>query len=439
MPPKRQAPAASEGPEKKSASTEYPCSFDGCPKSYASLDSLTRHIKSAHQGVRFRCPVLNCDKEYNTRAGLAKHTKSFHQGVKYPCSFSNCDKEFSTQSGRDAHIHSVHEKIRYRCHIDDCGKLYSHLNELNSHIKSFHQGVRYSCEYADCQREFTDASSRRKHVRSAHQGIRHFCRYDNCDKTFSFRCHLEDHIRFAHVGEILCCPFDDCEKIFSSKPGFSSHVNTIHLGIRYPCPCLGCDRIYTEKRSQEKHVKSVHGTLEDAAELYEKKLQLRKLLAEKEAQGICSTTKSCQNPAIKGSFCCNYHEKTVNSVNKALQEKSEAGRLSDSSIKTADEFALLLQRQMIHLEPEEKAALHLLAQGFDDDSEIAAKSYDMDTEFCWTGEYTAMDITIERMNGEEVVSTRVELEMDVEELQALCSNPRSKACVRKVYGNSDKT
>lgn len=94
---------------------------------------------------------------------------------------------------------------------------------------------------------------------------------------------------------------------------------------------------------------------------------------------------------------------------------------------------------MIYLDPEAKAALHLLARGLDD-VQIAASTYAMDTEFYWTGEYTAMDIMIEGFNdGKEIISTRVDLQMDIEELEARCHHPVLRAGIRKVYGKSDKT
>lgn len=77
----------------------------------------------------------------------------------------------------------------------------------------------------------------------------------------------------------------------------------------------------------------------------EKKRQLRQLLAEKEVRGISGATKKCENPAVKGSFRCDLHEKTVDSIAKAIQEKSEEGRLLASSIQTPDEFAFLQRRK----------------------------------------------------------------------------------------------
>lgn len=292
------------------------------------------------------------------------------------------------------------------------------------------------CTFHDCSKVYSYSTALDRHFRKHHQGIRFRCDWDHCQKQYTTNWALDDHIKSAHLGESWLCHFNDCEKLFSSRSGLSLHVSSAHFGTRYPCGF--CEKIYSGRQDRLKHLKTFHGTEEDAAEMRKKKLELRKLLAEKEAQGLCSATKSCQDSPIQGSFSCEYHQKTIDSVAKALVEKSKAGQLSASSIQTADEFSLLLQRQMIYLDPEAKAALNLLSQGFDDDR-IAANSYAMDSEFYWTGEYTAMDITVERLNGEEILSTRVDLEMEIEELEALVSNEISRRCLHKVYGKSDKT
>lgn len=361
-----------------------------------------------------------------------------HQGIKHSCLFSDCEKIFSRPDALQEHVKSAHQGVRRICQFDDCRRVYTSISSLNDHIKSAHKGVRYNCEFEDCTRVFTKSFARRRHVLRDHQGIRFRCRWDECEKHFSTKSYMEEHIKSAHLGEVWLCPFNNCEKVFSSSSGLSLHISTIHFGTRYPCGF--CEKIYSAQRDQVHHFKTCHGTPQDATEMREKKLKLRKFLAEKEAQGICSATKSCENAVVQDSFCCDYHQKTVDSVAKAIQEKSEAGRLLSSSVQTPDEFQLLLQRQMIYLDPQVKATLHLLAQGFDDE-EIAAKSFSMDTEFVWIGQYTALDITIDRLHdGKEILSTRVDHQMDIEELQQLCStNPISTRNVLKVYGKSDKT
>lgn len=137
----------------------------------------------------------------------------------------------------------------------------------------------------------------------------------------------------------------------------------MHLGIRYPCPCADCDKVFTKKTSLPTHIKTVHSTVEQAAEMREKRLQLRSLLAEKETKGICSTTKTCQNPAIQGSFCCKYHEKIIDSVARAMKDKTDQGTILSVLINTVDEFCLLLQRQEIHLEPKGESCFASISIG----------------------------------------------------------------------------
>lgn len=157
------------------------------------------------------------------------------------------------------------------------------------------------------------------HIKTKHKGNYHRCQYDNCEKRYVQQNTLDRHIQAVQQGRKLPCVFDGCDKIFSYG-GKAKHVEKVHLGIRYPCPCADCDKVFTKKTSLPIHIKTVHGTLEQAAEMREKRLQLRSLLAEKEAQGICSTIKTCQNPAIQGSFFCQYQEKIVDSVAQAQKQ-----------------------------------------------------------------------------------------------------------------------
>lgn len=408
-----------------------------CGKAYASTDSLRVHNRSAHLGIMFCCVYSGYESKYTKKSSLKTHVESAHKGAKFVCPISDCQKVYAHNAGRYNHMQSVHKGVRLFCQIDDCQKVYAAHSGLNKHIKRDHEGFRYACEFSDCQKTYTSPSVRNRHVQAVHQGVKFPCQIDGCQRIFSYIAGLNEHIKVNHDLEIQHCPWDDCQMAYSQRKSLREHIDKTHFGIKFPCEF--CQKIFSTANYLDFHIKSIHGTPEDAAELREKKLQIRQHLAEKEAQGVCSATKTCQNPAINGSFCYQRHEKFVDSVAKALKQKTEEGHLAPDLIRTADEFALLLQRQIIYLDPESKAALHLLARGFDDD-EIAAKSYDMDSEFYWTGQHTAMDITIERLNdGKEIISTRVDLQMDIEELEARCPHAVSRAGIRKVYGRSDKT
>lgn len=347
-----------------------------------------------------------------------------------------------------------------------CGKTYTSMNSLNYHIKTMHEGRRFSCQY-DCGKSYTSKSAVNEHVQIKHEGIRFSCPHDDCDKTYGEKDTLDRHVKAKHEGNGFPCPYDDCDEIFSWSTGLNEHINYVHKGIRhhctvegctasfgrasilhehvssvheepqFPCPFDDCDKIYTARNTLVNHIKSKHGTPEDAAELFQKRLELRQFLAEKEVQGLCSATKSYELLAAKGSFHCSHHLKAQDPIAKALEEKRAKGRLSDLSIKHPDEFNLLLQRSQVDLDTKAKISLHLLAQGF---NKLSSKIFAIDAEFIQVGQrLIPLDITVMRPNSEELISTRVDYDMDIEDLQAQCTQFVSRRCVRKVYGQSDRT
>ncbi|KAL1851414.1 hypothetical protein Daus18300_012525 [Diaporthe australafricana] len=170
----------------------------------------------------------------------------------------------------------------------------------------------------------------------------------------------------------------------------------------------------------------------------QKKLRIRQLLAEKEAWGICSATQDCHNLVTGAGFCCNNHKKLVNILAQALDEKKAAGTLRESSVKNLDEFALLLEREQIYLDIDKQDALNKLARAFNNPDEDAVM---MDTEFVNVdGQLVGLDVTIERPNGDEVLSTRVDWNVETEDLRTHCTQHASNIhCVAKVYGRSKKT
>lgn len=174
----------------------------------------------------------------------------------------------------------------------------------------------------------------------------------------------------------------------------------------------------------------------------QKKRQLQQFLADKQARCLCTATENCQNPPAKDSFHCSHHEKSVNIITKTLEERREAGKLSESSIKHPGEFEFLLQQQEVSLHPEVKAELQLLAQGFNNSHPASSRTFFQDAEWIRiSGRYLPLDITIMRSNGEILVSTRVDYSMSITDLQAQCDakdwmGPRN---IRKVYGHGSMT
>lgn len=238
------------------------------------------------------------------------------------------------------------------------------------------------------------------------------------------------------------CTFDGCQEDYADRKGLKRHVQHVHGDTkkRHACTFDGCQKDYALVENLRSHIILEHGTPDEIAELQEKKLAIRQYLADKETQGLCSATKSCPHPALEGSFRCRDHEKPVSALDEALKEREENGTLSWSSIQSPDEFALLLQRPKISLDRKSKASLSDLARGMDG-VHGSSKAFAMDTEFIQAkgGHLVPLDLTVMRLNGEVVISTRVDWGLTVEGLQDLCKNRISRHTVVKVYGKSGRT
>lgn len=464
MPPKREAAdAAASAVTKKPKSSTFACPRPDCPKSYSSQARLNNHIQTAHEGVKHTCPSPGCPQTFSDKSCATRHFNTVHQpAARHACQVVGCGKDFADKGGLNRHFKSTHQGVKHAYEADNCGKIYGSREALTTHVKSAHQGVRYACQVLGCGKDFADSGGRDEHVKSVHQGVRFACEYADCDKKFEWRGSLTQHINAIHKGVKHDCPVDSCNKIFSSKAGLGFHTQSVHQGIRYFCPFDDYQKVFTAKNARSSHIESCHQGVrhccpfrdcqksftradvlkihltvshlspDEEAALLEKKLELQQFLADKEAKGLCSASKSCQNPAVQDSFHCSHHQKSTNIVTSVLNEKREAGKLSANSVTNSDEFALLEQRSKISLDPNAKASLRLLSSG-------SPKAYFIDTEFVWVGRFLPLDITIMRANGEQVVSTRVDHDISTKDLQDLCPHPISRSCVRKVYGKASKT
>ena len=98
--------------------------------------NLTRHIQSAHVGVKYACN--QCNKQFTEQSSLTRHIQSAHEGVKYAC--NQCDKQYQTQESLTRHFQSVHERVKYAC--NQCNYQATQQSNLTRHIISQHKSVK---------------------------------------------------------------------------------------------------------------------------------------------------------------------------------------------------------------------------------------------------------------------------------------------------------
>ena len=154
-------------------------------------NQISDHTQSEHEGIKSsECP--ECEAVYTRKDSLIRHYRSIHEGIKYPC--NQCDSQFTQQRHLQTHIQSIHEGIKYPCL--QCNYQATEKGSLQKHIQSKHEGIRYPC--IQCDSQFQEQSSLRKHIQSKHEGIKYPC--NQCHSQFTDQSRLRKHIKSKHKG-----------------------------------------------------------------------------------------------------------------------------------------------------------------------------------------------------------------------------------------------
>ena len=116
--------------------TEHETMTECCPdcgKSFYSKSELTQHRKT-HTDYPRHLSCDQCGYKASQKRTLSTHIKSKHEGVKFPC--DQCDYKASQKGNLWTHIKSQHGGIEFNC--DHCDYKASQKSHLLSHVKSQH-------------------------------------------------------------------------------------------------------------------------------------------------------------------------------------------------------------------------------------------------------------------------------------------------------------
>lgn len=495
MAPKR--PAAEAAASEVVKKQRVACTWAGCLKDFGTKSDLNVHIRTVHERKgRVACTWPGCLKDFATQATLNKHIRTVHKKEgRVDCTWPGCQKDFGNKSALTTHIRTVHKKEKHTCTWPGCGDDFTTKASLERHVGTVHgTAPRVVCTWPGCKDDFSGDDTLKQHIRQVHEKKRHFCTWPGCQASYAYRPDLENH-RYRDHGDTTAkahkvkdrhactwpgcqrtfrhrvslddhrykihrdlsarrpkkptkyhsCTWPGCPKRYRRKASLNFHIRTVHKKQRFACTWPGCPKRFVHRRDRATHAHRIHGDTSPATLTYwsrvqKRKQEVRQILADKEAKGLCSATQSCPHPAVESSFHCQIHEKILNVVAKALEVREEKGTLRPDSIQSPMEFNALLQRPEISLDKKYKQSLSDLARGLDD-VQRSSRAFVMDTEFIHAkgGFHVPLDITVMRLNGEEIISTRMDWDMTTDELRRRCINVISRKTISKVYGKTGRT
>lgn len=131
----------------------FPCK--NCSEKFESKKALTQHLHIDHGELlkSFTCHYENCNKSFTLKDTLSKHIKSAHEGApKFPC--NQCPTILSSKMSMQRHINTCHLKLKtFVCEI--CSAAFSEAKSLKYHERKVHMGIddkRIKCE--NCNMKF---------------------------------------------------------------------------------------------------------------------------------------------------------------------------------------------------------------------------------------------------------------------------------------------
>ncbi|XP_014237674.1 zinc finger protein 596-like [Trichogramma pretiosum] len=107
------------------------CGF--CEQKFESRYKLKKHLVAVHNSVHYTCDI--CNKKCILKSEVRAHIKRKHNfGAKYECKL--CQKVYKEPTSLSKHVKSSHEGIRHECH--ECQKTFTRKPNLTKHIKLKH-------------------------------------------------------------------------------------------------------------------------------------------------------------------------------------------------------------------------------------------------------------------------------------------------------------
>ena len=295
----------------------FTCQFCEVPHSYTNVSALNRHIKTTHEGKRYKCN--DCDKTYVSNKELKFHSRR-HQNREISKIFkcNPCDKTFERKYQLKQHERTmIHKKSKtFSCEI--CHKSYASLAALNNHIAVKHNEIKKAIQCHICDKTFGTLMSLKAHVKTHDKSNIFQC--DDCGKQFLRKGDLKVHRNNLHASKTSTfpCGIENCIKVYQFKKALNRHIKIVHLKTELR-QCQQCEKGYSTAKHLNRHVISVHTNISYKCDFCEKSYKLKDSLNDHIKdfhEGRINVCKICERsfPArgLLGGHMRRSHSDTVN-------------------------------------------------------------------------------------------------------------------------------
>ncbi|KAI0448481.1 hypothetical protein F5B21DRAFT_112677 [Xylaria acuta] len=260
------------------AGTRFLCPLAGasaCTSRFSSLGGTRPHVETKHRNNQYPCP---CATErgfamtFTTRNGARQHAQRKHETKTYPCPYakeSNCMSVFKCPESASQHGATHNIKRSYICpgaKEYGCNRSFHSLTGALSHLKVVHQKVRYPCPLSDkynCNDLFTSQTRAKSHASSAHEKRRFPCplaEQENCSAIFADKSYAQKHAEIMHNEVLYPCPVAEqfnCQATFQLATKARLHAER-HFGTEHPCPLAErykCELVFNTGSQAAEHAK----------------------------------------------------------------------------------------------------------------------------------------------------------------------------------------
>jgi hypothetical protein len=253
----KQVDKLEEKKENLPSTKAFPCTIEGCTKSYTHKAHLNLHVKTHDPKNKHKCTFDGCNYETNYKGTLDIHLRSHTNEKPYKCDFPDCTAEFKQSAHLAVHKRRHTGDKKYKCPVDGCDYASVKKGGLDSHLDRHYENKKFICDYADCRIKCITKFDLKMHKLTHTEEKNITC--DLCKATFKYKISLKYHQQTAHSDEkAFSCDFLDCKYACKAKILLECHKRIHEEVKRFKCTEETCDFVANQGHHLKSHIASWH-------------------------------------------------------------------------------------------------------------------------------------------------------------------------------------